>query len=54
MSRVMLLVIALSSLLALSACGQKGTLVAPGDLDAEKTTPVPVETKTKGSGFLLD
>lgn len=54
MSRVTLLVIALTSLLALSACGQKGALIAPGDLDAEKTTSVPEETKTKSSGFLLD
>lgn len=54
MSRVTLLVIALTSLLALSACGQKGTLVAPGDLDAEKTTSAPEKTKVKSSGFLLD
>lgn len=54
MSRVTLLVIAMSSLLALSACGQKAALVAPGDLDGKKTTPAPTETKTKSSGFLLD
>lgn len=54
MSRVSLLVIALASLLALSACAKKGALVAPGDLDAEKTTSVPEETKPESSDFLLD
>lgn len=54
MSRITLLVIALASTLALSACGQKRALVAPGDLDAEKTTSAPEETTTKSSDFLLD
>ncbi|WP_162653172.1 lipoprotein [Lentilitoribacter sp. Alg239-R112] len=54
MSRITLFVIALTSLMALSACGQKSPLVAPGDLDAKKTAPAPEETKTKSSGFLLD
>lgn len=54
MARVNLSLIALISLLALSACGQKGALVAPSDLDSERAAPAPLETQTKSSGFLLD